>query len=107
MAHPRQAQRVGRGHAGAVAGLVAITPACGFVGPWALLAIGFAGSRLCFHGATDAKNKLGYDDSLDAFGVHGVGGTLGALLTGICAFFRLFGGSKPGLDTPASIPNAK
>lgn len=68
---------------GAVAGLVAITPASGFVGPVGALAIGLAAGLVCFWGATGLKHMLGYDDSLDAFGVHGVGGILGALLTGI------------------------
>jgi len=70
---------------GAVAGLVAITPAAGFVMPGGALVIGLAGGVGCFIGATWLKNALGYDDSLDAFGVHGVGGTIGALLTGVFA----------------------
>jgi len=69
---------------GAVAGLVAITPAAGFVSPMAAIAIGALVSPICF-GAIQLKNKLGYDDSLDAFGVHGVGGTWGALATGLFA----------------------
>ncbi len=59
---------------GAVAGLVAITPASGFVAPGAAIAIGLAAGVLCFGGATSHKHALGYDDSLDAFGVHGIGG---------------------------------
>ncbi|UKD11210.1 ammonium transporter [Burkholderia aenigmatica] len=70
---------------GAVAGLVAITPAAGFVGVTGALAIGIAAGVVCFWSATWLKSKLGYDDSLDAFGVHGVGGILGALLTGVFA----------------------
>jgi ammonium transporter, Amt family len=70
---------------GAVAGLVAITPASGFVTPLAALFIGFAAGILCFFMATAVKSRFGYDDSLDAFGVHGAGGTLGALLTGVFA----------------------
>jgi len=70
---------------GAVAGLVVITPAAGFVSPMAGIIMGFAGGILCFFGATVLKHMFGYDDSLDAFGVHGVGGTLGALLTGVFA----------------------
>jgi len=70
---------------GAVAGLVAITPASGFVGPGGSLIIGVAAGVLCFWGATGLKHMLGYDDSLDAFGVHGVGGITGALLTGVFA----------------------
>lgn len=68
---------------GAVGGLVAITPASGSVGPMGALAIGIAAGVLCFWGATTLKRKLGYDDSLDAFGVHGIGGIVGALMTGI------------------------
>ena len=70
---------------GAVAGLVAITPASGFVGPTGGLAIGLIAGVVCFWGATGLKHLLGYDDSLDAFGVHGVGGITGALLTGVFA----------------------
>ena len=70
---------------GAVGGLVAITPASGFVGPIGALIIGFAAGLICFWGATTLKNKLGYDDSLDVFGVHGIGGMVGAFLTGIFA----------------------
>ena len=68
---------------GAVAGLVAITPASGSVGPIGALAIGLVSGVVCFWGATSLKSKLGYDDSLDAFGVHGIGGIVGALLTGV------------------------
>ena len=70
---------------GAVAGLVAITPASGFVGPMGAIAIGLASGIVCFFAATSMKRALGYDDSLDAFGVHGVGGMVGALLTGVFA----------------------
>jgi Amt family ammonium transporter len=70
---------------GAVAGLVAITPASGSVGPMGALVIGFASGAICFWGATSLKHRLGYDDSLDAFGVHGIGGIVGCLLTGIFA----------------------
>ncbi|MBF0160323.1 MAG: ammonium transporter [Magnetococcales bacterium] len=68
---------------GAVAGLVAITPASGFVGATGALAIGAAAGIFCFFGATTLKRAMKYDDSLDAFGVHGVGGIIGALLTGV------------------------
>lgn len=68
---------------GAVGGLVAITPASGSVGPIGALVIGFVSGAVCFWGATSLKTKLGYDDSLDAFGVHGIGGIVGALLTGV------------------------
>ncbi|HYL45959.1 MAG TPA: ammonium transporter [Candidatus Limnocylindrales bacterium] len=70
---------------GAVAGLVAITPAAGFVGPRAALAIGLIAGVFCFWMVTKFKARFGYDDSLDAFGVHGAGGTIGALLTGVFA----------------------
>ncbi|CAM5516583.1 MAG: ammonium transporter [Pseudomonas sp.] len=70
---------------GVVAGLVAITPAAGTVGPMGALIIGLASGVICFFCATSLKRKLGYDDSLDAFGVHGVGGIVGALLTGVFA----------------------
>jgi len=68
---------------GAVAGLVAITPACGFVGPMGSIILGLAAGVICFWGVTGLKSMFGYDDSLDVFGVHGVGGILGALGTGI------------------------
>jgi Amt family ammonium transporter len=70
---------------GAVAGLVAITPASGFVQPMSALAIGLIAGVLCSFMVFEVKSRLGYDDSLDAFGVHGAGGTVGALLTGIFA----------------------
>nr|WP_276319576.1 ammonium transporter [Crenobacter cavernae] len=70
---------------GAVAGLVAITPAAGFVDAQGALAIGLIAGMVCYWGATGLKHMLGYDDSLDAFGVHGVGGIVGALLTGVFA----------------------
>ncbi len=71
---------------GAVAGLVAITPASGFVLPGPALIIGVVAGVVCFWSATGLKHLLGYDDSLDAFGVHGVGGIIGALLTGVFAY---------------------
>jgi Amt family ammonium transporter len=70
---------------GAVAGLVAITPASGYVLPGGALFIGIAAGAVCFAAATYLKHWLGYDDSLDAFGVHGIGGIVGALLTGVFA----------------------
>jgi ammonium transporter, Amt family len=70
---------------GCVAGLVAITPAAGFVSPMSALLIGFLAGVFCFWMVTAVKSRFGYDDSLDAFGVHGAGGTIGALLTGIFA----------------------
>src|SRR5580658_1549290 len=73
------------GISGAVAGLVAITPASGFVQPFPALLIGFVAGIFCSLMVFEVKSRLGYDDSLDAFGVHGAGGTLGALLTGVFA----------------------
>jgi ammonium transporter, Amt family len=75
---------------GAVAGLVAITPASGWVFPGAALIIGAVAGVVCFWGATALKRALGYDDSLDAFGVHGIGGIVGALLTGVFAYGALY-----------------
>jgi Amt family ammonium transporter len=76
---------------GAVAGLVAITPASGFVTPTSAVLIGIAAGVLCFYAATSLKRAFGYDDSLDAFGVHGIGGIVGALLTGLLASKEISG----------------
>jgi Amt family ammonium transporter len=73
------------GISGAVAGLVAITPASGFVKPMPALLIGLLAGMFCYLMVTSVKHIFGYDDTLDAFGVHGAGGTLGALLTGVFA----------------------
>jgi len=81
---------------GAVAGLVAITPASGTAGPAGALLIGAVSGTVCYFAATAMKRKLGYDDSLDVFGVHGVGGMIGATLTGFCAA-EFMGGS--GIET--------
>ena len=81
---------------GAVAGLVAITPASGFVLPGPSIIIGVAAGVGCFLSATKMKSFFGYDDSLDTFGVHGVGGIIGALLTGVFAFGPLSGGGHVG-----------
>ncbi|HKN76174.1 MAG TPA: ammonium transporter [Candidatus Acidoferrum sp.] len=88
---------------GAVAGLVAITPAAGFVGPMPALAIGFIAGLVCYYMVTKVKSIFGYDDALDAFGVHGAGGTIGALLTGVFAqqvINPIFGAGKAvgGMD---------
>src|ERR1700692_562348 len=88
---------------GAVAGLVAITPAAGFVAPMPALAIGFIAGLVCYFMVTKVKSIFGYDDALDAFGVHGAGGTIGALLTGVFAqqvVNPIFGPGKPvgGMD---------
>ena len=80
---------------GAVAGLVAITPASGYVDPFAALIIGLVAGLVCYWGAVVLKPKLGYDDSLDVFGVHGLGGITGALLTGVFAVEAI--GGTPGL----------
>ncbi len=88
------------GISGCVAGLVAITPAAGFVTPGSALIIGLAGGIFCFLMATTVKSMFGYDDSLDAFGVHGAGGTIGAILTGVFATKEvndLFAGKPMGM----------
>ena len=82
---------------GAVAGLVAITPAAGFVDPMGALIIGLVAGAVCYWGAVILKFKLGYDDSLDVFGVHGLGGIVGALLTGVFAVESI-GGTKGLLE---------
>ena len=82
---------------GAVAGLVAITPAAGFVGPKGALAIGILSGLVCFWGATSLKHKLGYDDSLDVFAVHGLGGITGAILTGVFAV-EAIGGTAGAIE---------
>jgi Amt family ammonium transporter len=82
------------GISGAVAGLVAITPASGFVKPFPALLIGFIAGMVCFFMVTVVKSKFGYDDTLDAFGVHGAGGTVGAILTGVFATSAVNDGLK-------------
>ena len=82
---------------GAVAGLVAITPASGFVGPVGAMAIGVACGVGCYWGATGLKHMFGYDDALDCFGVHGVGGMIGAFLTGVFAV-QQYGGTAGLLE---------
>jgi Amt family ammonium transporter len=83
---------------GAVAGLVAITPASGTAGPLGAILIGFASGLFCYIASTKVKKAFGYDDSLDVFGVHGVGGIVGALLTGLCAA-SFMGGAGLELDS--------
>jgi ammonium transporter, Amt family len=87
---------------GSVAGLVAITPAAGFVGPMPALVIGFVAGIVCFLMVTRFKAIFGYDDSLDAFGVHGAGGTTGALLTGVFAraIYNPIYGAENGVNRP-------
>jgi ammonium transporter, Amt family len=82
------------GISGAVAGLVAITPASGFVKPFPALLIGFAAGVVCYLMVTSVKARFKYDDALDAFGVHGIGGTLGAILTGVFATSAVNNGLK-------------
>ncbi len=89
---------------GAVAGLVAITPASGTAGPLGAVLIGFASGLVCFYFATSVKKKFGYDDSLDVFGVHGIGGIIGAVLTGLCAASFMGGiGLEEGVSAGAQI----
>ena len=83
---------------GAVAGLVAITPAAGFVEPSGSIVIGLVSGAVCYSGAVWLKHKLGYDDSLDAFGVHGIGGAVGALLTGVFAVSTVNSLGKGAID---------
>ena len=82
---------------GAVAGLVAITPACGFVSVGGALVIGLAAGVVCYWGVTGLKSMFGYDDALDVWGVHGVGGIVGAVLTGVFAVAAIGGEGKSGL----------
>jgi ammonium transporter, Amt family len=91
------------GISGAVAGLVAITPASGFVKPFPALLIGFLAGICCFYMVTAVKGKFGYDDTLDAFGVHGAGGTLGALLTGVFATNAINDGLKDASGKPLPL----
>jgi len=88
---------------GAVAGLVAITPASGFVGPMSALAIGFIAGVACYLMVAKVKAAFGYDDSLDAFGVHGAGGTIGALLTGVFAVSAVNPVFKDGTGNPTAV----
>ncbi len=89
---------------GAVAGLVAITPASGTAGPMGALLIGLAAGVICFLASTKLKRALGYDDSLDVFGVHAVGGIIGAILTGLCADASLGGkGLAEGVTVGAQL----
>lgn len=88
---------------GAVGGLVAITPAAGFVLPGGALAIGLITGVVCYWGATSLKHMMGYDDSLDAFGVHGVGGIVGALLTGVFAYGPLSATDSDPAGTSGSL----
>ena len=78
---------------GAIAGLVAITPASGFVDPIGALVIGLVAGAVCYWGATSLKNAFGYDDSLDVFAIHGLGGIVGAILTGVFTVAEIGGAS--------------
>jgi Amt family ammonium transporter len=88
---------------GAVAGLVAITPASGFVSPMSALVIGFVAGVFCYLMVSKVKSRFGYDDSLDAFGVHGAGGTIGALLTGVFATAAINPIFKDGQGNPLPV----
>ena len=90
---------------GAVAGLVAVTPACGFVGPMGAIIIGLIAGLVCLWGVSGLKRMLGADDSLDVFGVHGVGGIVGALLTGVFAAPSLGGTGIFDYVANAASPN--
>jgi ammonium transporter, Amt family len=92
---------------GAVAGLVAITPASGFVLPGGSIVIGVAAGVICFWAATTLKHLLGYDDSLDAFGVHGVGGIIGALLTGVFSYGPLSATDATPDGSPGGLAQLK
>ena len=92
---------------GAVAGLVAITPASGFVLPGGALVIGIAAGVICFWAATYLKHLLGYDDSLDCFGVHGIGGIVGALLTGVFSYGPLSATDASPDGSPGGLAQLK
>jgi ammonium transporter, Amt family len=92
---------------GAVAGLVAITPASGFVLPGGSIIIGVAAGVICFWSATTLKHLLGYDDSLDAFGVHGIGGIVGALLTGVLSYGPLSATDASPDGSPGGLAQLK
>ncbi|MGH9657614.1 MAG: ammonium transporter, partial [Bryobacteraceae bacterium] len=91
------------GISGAVAGLVAITPASGFVKPMPALLIGFSAGVVCYLMCTAVKSAFKYDDSLDAFGVHGAGGTLGAIMTGVFATNQVNNALKDSAGNPAAL----
>jgi ammonium transporter, Amt family len=92
---------------GAVAGLVAITPASGFVLPGGAIVIGIAAGVICFWAATYMKHLLGYDDSLDCFGVHGIGGIVGALLTGVFSYGPLSATDASPDGSPGGLAQLK
>jgi Amt family ammonium transporter len=87
---------------GAIAGLAAVTPASGFIGPVGGLAIGLASGSVCWYVSTAVKMRLGYDDSLDVFGVHGVGGFLGTVLAGVFAA-EVFQGNQGDLAIGSQV----
>ena len=102
--HPRASRRCSARVTGAVAGLVAVTPAAGFAGPMGSIILGLIVSPICFFFVTTVKSKLGYDDSLDVFGVHCIGGIIGALATGILVAPALGGqGVADYLAQPGTI----
>jgi len=91
------------GISGCVVGLVAITPASGFVKPFPAMIIGAVGGVVCYFMVAKVKQKFGYDDALDAFGVHGVGGTLGAILTGVFATNAINDALKDSAGKPQAL----
>jgi Amt family ammonium transporter len=86
-----------------VAGLVAITPACGMVGPMGAIAIGLISGVVCFWGVTGLKKMLNVDDTADVFGVHGIGGIIGALLTGVFAAPSFGGGGAEDFSIASQV----
>ncbi len=101
MLHRKKPSALGAA-SGALAGLVGITPACAFVGVIGAMCIGFFTAISCYYAVTTIKHKFGYDDSVDVFGLHGIGGIVGALLTGIFAS-PIFGGNIADLDIPKQL----
>jgi Amt family ammonium transporter len=87
---------------GAIAGLAAVTPASGYIGPFGGFVIGIASGAICWYAAAVLKQRLGYDDSLDVFGVHGVGGFVGTVLAGVLAA-GAFGGLEGDLDIGSQV----
>jgi Amt family ammonium transporter len=87
---------------GAIAGLAAVTPASGFIGPFGGMVIGLASGAICWYASTRIKIALGYDDSLDVFGVHGVGGFVGTVLAGVFAA-GVFGGNQGDLAIGSQV----
>jgi Amt family ammonium transporter len=87
---------------GAIAGLAAVTPASGYIGPFGGFVIGVASGSVCYFAATSLKHRFGYDDSLDVFGVHGVGGFIGTMLAAVLAS-PVFGGKMVDVSIPSQL----